>query len=48
MDHTCEYSIQEDILVEMESVKLSPTQPKALLKSRSPLADVYKEWQDTC
>jgi hypothetical protein len=47
LDHACEYSTREDILVEMESVELSPAQAKALLKSRSPLADVYKEWQNT-
>jgi hypothetical protein len=47
LDHACEYSIREDIMVAMESAELSPAQAKALLKSRTPLADVYKEWQNT-
>jgi hypothetical protein len=47
LDHACEYSIRENILMEMENGGLSPAQARALLKSRSPLADVYKEWQNT-
>jgi hypothetical protein len=47
LEHAYEYSIREDIMVEMKNAELSPAQAKALLKSRTPLADVYKEWQNT-
>lgn len=45
LDHAYEYSMREDILIEMENDILSPKQAAALLKSPCPLADVYKEWQ---
>jgi hypothetical protein len=47
LSHAYAYSIREDILMEMESIELTPAQARALLKSRNPLADVYKEWQNT-
>ena len=30
--------------MEMEELELTDAQTKALLKSKTPLADVYKEW----
>ena len=47
LDHAYEYSIKEDMMVEMEVLELPEAQTRALLKSRTPLADVYKEWQKT-
>ncbi len=47
LDHACEYTIREDIVMEMEGLELTDAQAKALLKSRTPLADVYKEWNNT-
>lgn len=47
LDHAYEYSVREDIVIEMEELGLTETQAKALLKSSSPLADVYKAWQKT-
>ena len=47
LDHAYEYSIREDMMVEMEVLELPEAQARALLKSRTPLADVYKEWQKT-
>lgn len=47
LDHAYEYSMREDIVMEMEELELTETQAKALLKSPSPLADVYKAWENT-
>jgi len=47
LNHAYEYTIQEDIVMEMEELELTDAQAKALLKSRTPLADVYKEWNKT-
>lgn len=47
LDHAYEYSVREDIVMEMEELELSPEAAKALLKSSTPLADVYSEWEDT-
>lgn len=44
LDHAYEYSIREDIVIEMEELELTDAQAKALLKSRTPLADVYNAW----
>lgn len=46
LNHTYEYTMREDIVIAMENMELSPKRAKALLKSPSPLADVYKEYQD--
>ena len=46
LDHTYEYTMREDILMAMEDLELSPMQAKALLKSPSPLSDVFKEFRD--
>ena len=47
LDHAYEYSIREDMMVEMEVLELPEAQTRALLKSKTPLADVYKECQKT-
>lgn len=47
LDHAYEFSVREDIVMAMEEMELSTAQVEALLKSPSPLADVYKEWQNT-
>ena len=39
-----EFTIKEDILLSLEYNDLSPRQAKALLKSPTPLADVFKKW----
>lgn len=45
LNHTYEYTMREDIVMAMAELKLSPKQAKALLKSSSPLADVYREFE---
>ncbi len=45
LDHAYEYTCREDILLSLEYNDLSPRQAKALLKSPSPLADVFKVWE---
>lgn len=47
LNHAYEYSVREDIVIKMEELELTEAQAKALLKSSSPLADVYKAWQKT-
>ena len=47
MDHACEYTIREDIVMEMSALELPEAQARALLKSKTPLADVYTEWNKT-
>lgn len=47
MDHACAYAIREDIVLEMEELELNDAQAGALLKSKTPLADVYKAWNQT-
>lgn len=45
MNHAYEYICREDILLSMEYNDLSSRQAMALLKSPSPLADVFKHWE---
>lgn len=45
LDHAYEYTCREDILLSLEYNDLSPRQAKALLKSLTPLADVFKKWE---
>lgn len=45
LNHTYEYTVREDILMSLEYHDLPDTQAKALLKSSSPLADVFKDWE---
>ena len=47
LDHAAEYTIREDIVMEMSALEIPEAQAKALLKSKTPLADVYKEWNKT-
>lgn len=41
-----EYTVREDIVLAMEDAELSSKQCKALLKSGTPLADVFARIQD--
>ncbi len=45
LNHAYEYTCREDILLSLEYNDLSSKQAKALLKSPSPLADVFKVWE---
>ena len=45
LHHTYEYTVREDIVMELEVLELTDAQAAALLRSRTPLADVYKAWQ---
>ena len=42
-----QYAVREDIVMEMSALELPEAQARALLKSKTPLADVYKEWDKT-
>ena len=42
LNHCYEYTVREDIVLALEEYDLSDKQCKALLKSPSPLADVFK------
>ena len=44
LNHTYEYTVREDILLSLECHDLTDAQAAALLKSPSPLADVFKEF----
>ena len=46
LNHTYEYTIREDILMALEYHDLPDAQAMALLVSPSPLADVFKDWED--
>ena len=45
LNHACEYTHREDILLSLEYNDLSSPQARALLKSRDPLADIFKDWE---
>ena len=47
LDHAAEYTVREDIVMEMSALELPDEQTKALLKSKTPLADIYNEWNKT-
>ena len=47
LNHAAEYTVREDIVIEMSELELSEAQAKALLRSQTPLADIYKEWNKT-
>ena len=47
LEQAYEYVCREDILLSLEYNDLSPRQAKALLKSPTPLADVFKKWEAT-
>ena len=46
MNHAYEYTCREDILLSLEYNDLSPKQAKALLKSPTPLADIFQKWEN--
>ena len=45
LNHTYEYTIREDILLSLEYHDLSDAQADALMKSPSPLADVFRDFE---
>ena len=47
LDNAYQFTVREDIVMEMEELELKDAQAAALLRSRTPLADVYKAWQQT-
>ena len=46
LNHTYSYTMQEDILMEMEELSLPAPLAAALLESPTPLSDVYKDFLD--
>lgn len=42
-----EYLMREDFLEEMERINLSEIQIRAMLSTKTPLADLYNKWIDT-
>lgn len=45
LNHTYEYTVREDILLSLEYNDLPDAQVRAMLKSPTPLADVFKDWE---
>ena len=45
LHHAYEYSVREDIVMEMEELELTDAQAQTLLDSPSPLADVYRYFE---
>ena len=45
LEHSFEYTVRQDILISMEDTVMTSNQAQALLRSETPLADVYKEYQ---
>lgn len=45
LNHTYEYTCREDILLSLEYHNLPDTQARALLKSPSPLSDIFRDWE---
>ena len=46
LNHTYEYTVREDILMALENNDISSEQATALLKSPTPLGDVFKEFEN--
>ena len=46
LEHTYEYTVREDILMSLEFHDLPDAEARALLKSPTPLADVFLEWDN--
>lgn len=44
LNHTYEYTMRQDIIFCMDSLELTDAQMAALLSSRSPMGDIYKEF----
>ena len=47
LNHAAAYTVREDIVMEMPALELTDSQASVLLKSKTPLADIYKEWNKT-
>ena len=45
LKHTYEYTVREDVLLSLEYHDLTDAQAEALLKSPSPLGDIFKEFE---
>ncbi len=45
LNHAYEYTAREDILLSLEENDLNSKQAQALLKSPTPLDDVFKHWE---
>lgn len=45
LNHAYEYTVREDIVMEMEELDLTDAQAQALLDSPSPLADVFRQFE---
>ena len=45
LDNACKFTVREVIVMEMEVLELTDAQAAALLRSRTPLADVYRAWE---
>lgn len=45
LNHAYEYVMREDILLSVEDNDLSDRQCRVLLRSPSPLADIFKDWE---
>ena len=45
LNHAYEYTIREDILISLEYHDLPDAQAEAMLRSPSPLADVFGDWE---
>ncbi len=46
LSHALEYTIWEDIVEMAKEGELQPGQAGTLLKSRTPLADVFQQWRN--
>lgn len=46
LNHAYEYTMREDILMSLEYHDLPDTQARALMKSPTPLADVFADWEN--
>ena len=47
LDNACKFTVREDIVMELEVLELTDAQAAALLRSRTPLADIYRAWERT-
>jgi len=45
LNHTYEYTCREDILLSLGYHNLPDAQARALMKSPSPLLDIFKDWE---
>lgn len=45
LHHCYEFVVREDIVLALEEHDLSSKQCKALLQSKTPLADVFRKWE---